>query len=110
MTKNNRYRLSAFAARDLSEIRKQGRRQFGLANSQSYMDGLLRLLDIISDHPELGRLRTEFDPPVRVHPHRSHVLIYTLDECRRPQILRIMHAHEAWIEPEPSTLNLETDE
>jgi len=109
MTKNN-YRLSAFAIRDLSEIRKQGRRQFGLANSQSYMDGLLRLLVIISDNPELGRLRTEINPPVRVHPHRSHVLIYTLDDCRRPQILRIRHAHEAWFESYPTTHNHEPDQ
>lgn len=95
-----RYKLSAAATRDLSGIRKHGRQQFGLAQSDAYMAGLTNLLDLIAANPELGRLRAEINPPVRVHPHGSHVLIYTLDDARRPIIQRIRHAHEAWLEPD----------
>ncbi len=85
-----RYLLIAAAARDLSDIREEGRKQFGLPRSDAYIAGLLQ---------ELGRARSEINPPVRVHPHRSPVILYKFDDNRLPLILRIRHAHEAWCDP-----------
>ena len=99
MTTSRPYRLTKAAAQDLAAIRIEGRRLFGLSQSNHYIDGLIRLFDILAENPELGRLRTDIEPPVRVHPHKSHVVLYTLDERRRPLIIRIRHAHEAWQDP-----------
>jgi toxin ParE1/3/4 len=99
MTTSKAYRLTKAAARDLAAIRVESRRLFGLTQSDHYIDGLNWLFDILAENPELGRLRTDIEPPVRVHPHKSHVVLYTLDESRRPLIIRIRHAHEAWQDP-----------
>lgn len=110
MTAGPRYSLSRAAANDLDAIFLHSLVQFGLQQAEHHLAKLLSILDIIADNPELGRLRTDISPHSRVHPHGPHILIYTLDECRRPQILRIRHALEAWIEPEPTSHNHEPDE
>lgn len=96
MTAKKPYDLSQAAARDLEEIFLYSLSEFGLQQAEAYRDELLSVLTIIGANPELARLRTEITPPVRVHPHGPHVLIYTLHEHRRPLILRIRDAREAW--------------
>lgn len=97
MPAKTKYQLSNAAKEDLKAIRKYGRKEHGLARSSVYIAELISTLDIIADNPELGRLRTELDPPVRVHPHGAHVLIYKLSEDRRPLILAIRGAAEDWL-------------
>lgn len=69
---------------------------FGPAQADRYIDGLLETLDLIAEFPEMSRLRTEIDPPMRVHPHQSHAIIYKIDERGDVLIVRIRHALEDW--------------
>ena len=69
---------------------------FGQAQADRYIDGLLETLDLIAEFPEMSRLRTEIDPPMRVHPHQSHAIIYKIDERSDVLIVRIRHALEDW--------------
>lgn len=96
MTPSKPYDLSRAAARNLEDMFLHGLTHFGLEQAKRYRAEILAVLDIIADNPELGRLRSEIAPPVRVHPHRSHVLIYVLGQKRRPLILQIRDAREAW--------------
>ncbi|WP_417496630.1 type II toxin-antitoxin system RelE/ParE family toxin [Maricaulis sp.] len=43
-----------------------------------------------------ARERVEIAPPVRCHPHGSHLIIYVIDADDDVLVLRIRHAHENW--------------
>lgn len=45
----------------------------------------------------MARLRTEITPPLRVLAHRSHVILYGVDQDGVAIILRIRHGREDWI-------------
>jgi toxin ParE1/3/4 len=64
------------------------------------MRGLFREFERLVVLPEIARERTEYDPPVRIHPHRSHIIVYQVVDDQ-VLILRIRHGREDWAsEPE----------
>ena len=89
------YRLTRRAEADLTEIYGAGLSAFGVAAADSYLSGLLDTFDLILRNPELGRLRVEFSPPVRIHAHRAHIIIYIADNAG-VLIVRIRHGREDW--------------
>lgn len=91
-----RLTISEDADRDLSFIYLRGVETFGLGQADRYIDALLNVLDTITDFPEISRLRTEIDPPIRVYIHQSHVIMYDVDEKGDVLIVRIRHALEDW--------------
>jgi toxin ParE1/3/4 len=95
-----RYRLSQRAEEDLIGIYVSGTRAFGNVQTERYYAGLEQAFDFLSDYPRAARERTEISPPVRVHPCRSHVIIYMVAEDE-VLILRVRHGHEDW-EPSPA--------
>ena len=46
-------------------------------------------------HPEMAREYTEIDPPVRLHPYRSHLIVYRID-ADHLAVIRILHARQHW--------------
>lgn len=74
------YKLSRAADQDLYTLYLEGIKKHGLLQADHYYDELLRILDLLAGHPEMARLRFELDPPVRVHPHKEHLIIYDLEE------------------------------
>lgn len=58
-----------------------------------YADGLFALFDLIVEFPEIARERTEFSPPVRIHPSGAHLVMYRKTEAGI-EIIRILHAHQ----------------
>ena len=89
------YRLSRAAEHDLIDIHATSLRLFGEAQAGRYQDGLERAFDAIASFPEIARERLEFDPPVRIHPCKSHVIIY-VNEHDGPLIIRVRHGREDW--------------
>ena len=66
--------------------------------SPDHPDAYLRLgdkLDVLCSHPEIARERTEIDPPVRLHPYRSHLIIYRI-EGDHLVIIRVVHSRQHW--------------
>jgi toxin ParE1/3/4 len=89
------YRLSRRAEQDLIEIYVASAQMFGLAQAECYQDAVEAALDLIAQFPQIGRERTELRPPVRIHPCKSHIIMYLLDE-HGPLIVRIRHGREDW--------------
>lgn len=90
------FRLSHAAEEDILDIVEKGIRQFGLARARRYHDDLFALFDLIARNPRLARERFELSPPVRLHPFKSHLVIYRADHDGNVLIIRIRHGHEDW--------------
>jgi len=91
------YRLSGQATLDLDHLYVQGAERFGLDRADRYHDSLERCFAFLSDQPHAARQRREITPPVRAHPHGSHIIIYRVDDDTRDVlILRVRHMHEDW--------------
>lgn len=89
------YRLSRRAEEDLIQIYISSVEAFGETQAERYQETLEAAFDLIGEFPEMARERAEYDPPVRIHPCKSHVVIY-LNEPSGPFIIRVRHAHEDW--------------
>ncbi|MEP3348005.1 MAG: type II toxin-antitoxin system RelE/ParE family toxin [Litoreibacter sp.] len=90
------YRLSKQAESDLIQIYLTGVEQFGVAQAETYQDKIDEMIALIGDNPEIARIREEISPPVRIHPVKSHVIIYLVDDHRMVRILRVRHGRENW--------------
>jgi len=90
------FRLSQAADEDVIGIFHSGLIQFGLTQADQYHDALFDVFDLIAKNPRMGRERTELTRLVRVHPFRSHIILYQIDGAD-VLIIRVRHAHEDWI-------------
>ena len=89
------YRLSGAAERDLMAIFTTGLDQFGLRQAEDYRTELKRQFTLIADFPKLARLRTEYQPPVRVMSFKAHVVVYE-ERDDGVFIVRVRHGREDW--------------
>jgi toxin ParE1/3/4 len=89
------YRLSKAAQKDLADIYRYTREKFGKAQAESYISSLRESLALIAGQPLMGPERTELTPPVRVHPHGQHIIVY-VPEGERPLIVRIVSGKQHW--------------
>lgn len=81
------------APADLADVWRHSAVHWGAEQADHYSDGLFALFDLLAEFPELGRERTEFAPPVRIHPSGAHLVIYRLTG-RGVEIVRVLHAHQ----------------
>jgi toxin ParE1/3/4 len=88
-------RRSAQADADLIDIYLQSATLFGPHQAEQYLDGLERAFQLIAEFPLAARLRTELVPPIRVHAHGAHVILYVVEEPD-VYVLRIRHGGEDW--------------
>jgi len=51
------------------------------------MEGMFRTLSL---NPTMTAERQDFNPPVRIHPHEKHIIIYTIDDSGI-LIIRVLH-------------------
>ena len=79
------------------EIYLRGLAQFGQARADTYHEGLAAIFAFLAEYPRAARVRDEITPPVRAHPHRSHLIVYELDAENKVVILRVRHGREDWI-------------
>lgn len=92
MARNNGWVLRPAAIGDLSDIWGHGAAEWGPDQADRYAEGLFGLFDLLAEFPELARERAELSPPVRIHPIRSHLVIYRWNG-QAVEIIRILHAH-----------------
>jgi toxin ParE1/3/4 len=90
-----RVTISNRAAADLDALYWQGVERWGRGQARAYLEALDSLFDLLAEQPDIARERLEINPPVRIHPFRSHMVIYSVasDEC---DILRVLHARSNW--------------
>ena len=91
----SRYRLSVEASEDLIAIYIQSHDQFGPRQADRYQDELEALFNRLAASPGVARLRTDYDPPIRVFTFKVHVVIYD-EEPEGVLIQRVRHGHEDW--------------
>ncbi len=88
-------RLSVEAEQDIIDIYTYGATTFGLAQAERYHADLRSALDIIERTPQIAHERAELSPPVRIHPHRRHLIIYTISE-HDVLVIRIVGYRQNW--------------
>jgi toxin ParE1/3/4 len=89
--------LTPAARADLASIWDHTAGIWGQAQARAYLTGLDRLFSLLADQPEIARERPEISPPVRLHPWRSHLVIFRATSDRL-EVLRIAHARSEWSE------------
>ena len=84
------YRLSTAAAVDIDEIFVYGIENYGLIRATDYMTGLSGAIEMLCDHPMLGRRADELAMDLRRLEYQTHIVFYQLNrECIH--IVRILH-------------------
>ena len=90
------YKLTRKAEDDIIEVYLEGYALFGEAQAEAYHGALEQVFEFLSDNPRAARERTEITPPVRCHPHGTHIIIYLIQDNDDGLILRVRHAREDW--------------
>lgn len=93
------YNLTNKAIEDLLHIYAEGLRLFGQDLAESYYAELESTFDLLAANPKLARQRAELNPPVRIHPFHSHLIIYNIEPNDDILIIRIRHNREDWEPP-----------
>lgn len=83
-------KFSHRARADLEEIYGYGVQNFGSSQADAYNAALYTALELLEKNALLARLRTEFTKPVRIHPWRSHAIVYVA-ESDSIYVVRILH-------------------
>lgn len=89
------YRLTPLAERDLEDIWRFGAGAWSPLQADKYLDELLAVFELITMMPNLAPLRDIFEPPVHIHTHQQHVIIYHIiaDDI---VIIRILGGKQNW--------------
>ncbi len=93
MANSGGFILRPAARTDLAKIWQDGAATWGAEQADRYADGLFSLFDLLAAFPEMSRDRTEFTPPVRIHPSGAHLVIYR-KEGPEVEIVRILQGHQ----------------
>lgn len=78
------------AADDLVGIWLNTFDKWGEEQADRYLDDIENTLMLLSDQPLISAERPEFDPPVRIHHHKHHLLIYLLVDGGI-EVIRVLH-------------------
>ena len=90
MADRQRHFILPLAEQDIADIWIFGAERWSADQADNNFDAMVNLFDLLSEQPEIARLRDEFSPPVRIHPYGSHVIVYeTVDTGIA--IIRVLH-------------------
>jgi toxin ParE1/3/4 len=89
------YRITRRADQDIIDIYLWGCREFGQRQAEAYHAGLADTFELIVANPRIARERPEFNPPVRLHPYQSHLIVYVSDDAG-VLIVRVLHGRQEW--------------
>lgn len=90
------YKVSRAAQDDIIGIYVEGIEKFGVRQAEKYHADLEATFERLAHSPLMARLRSEFVPPVRIHPHQAHMIVYTVDNDRDVFIIRVRGGAEDW--------------
>lgn len=85
-----RYVLTCKAEADLFAIYRYSHLTYGEQQADFYVSSLKQKCQFLAEYPLLDRVREEFTPPVRIHGHERHLIIY-LVEPDHIVIIRFLH-------------------
>lgn len=85
--------LRPLAEQDIADIWSDGADRWGIVQADRYFDGMVDLFELLSEQPDIARLRSEFKPPVRIHVYGSHVVIFETVETGIA-VIRVVHQRQ----------------
>ncbi|MDZ7628328.1 MAG: type II toxin-antitoxin system RelE/ParE family toxin [Parvularculaceae bacterium] len=88
-------RFTKEADADIIRLYIEGAERFGAPEAEKYIAGFEAACAFIERSPLAVRERSEFEPPMRIHPYRSHVIIFVVEEGG-VLVIRVRHAREDW--------------
>jgi toxin ParE1/3/4 len=88
-------RLTPQAERDLEAVWFYTADTWSVAQADRYVGELADTFDLICHNPMMARERLEFTPPVRLHRHASHLIVYRSDETT-VLVIRVLHMKQDW--------------
>lgn len=86
----SRFKLLPQAEADLEAIWLYSEKNWGLDQANAYLDGLVDSFQLLSENPLMCRARNEFQPPVHIHHHAHHLIVFVISGCEI-DIVRILH-------------------
>ena len=89
------YRLTSRALDDLEFTWRHTAETWSLNRADAYTDELTRVFETLAVFPILARERKEFNPPVRIHVHESHLIIYLFTD-QEVVIVRLIGGRQDW--------------
>lgn len=90
------YRLLPRALDDLDDIWRFSAETWSIAQADRYIDELVRIFELIASMPTLARENHEFSPPVRIHVHENHLIVYII-ATDHVAILRVLGGRQDWV-------------
>jgi len=87
--------VKASAAADIDAMYRHGVELWGRRQARAYLEDLDGLFDLLAERPEIAREHREFEPPVRIYPFRSHIVIYRFNAAEL-DVLRVVHGRTDW--------------
>ncbi len=84
------YVLTRRARLDIREIGRFTQERWGLAQAEVYLRAIENALDMIAQHPAIGRSRDEVREGYRSFPTGSHIVFYR-PRGRDVEIVRVLH-------------------
>jgi toxin ParE1/3/4 len=89
------YRTTKKVDEDIIGIYLHGVKNFGQAQAEKYHAGLEKTFALLNENPDMARERMEFHPPVHIHFHEVHVVVYVANE-EGILILRVLPGRQDW--------------
>lgn len=84
------FRVSKRAESDLRSVARYTQEKWGAAQRRVYLDGLNDTFEVLSQNPMIATERQDFQPPVRIHTHERHLIVYVIDDDGI-LIIRVLH-------------------
>lgn len=85
--------IAPVAKNDLKDIYRYGLRQWGQAQSDSYLSAIRNQLWLPTEQPLIGVERPELLPHIRSLPIQSHILFYRVT-VNQIEIIRVLHGRQ----------------
>ena len=83
-------RKSRLAEQDLIDIWLYTSEQWNEEQADFYLDDLNQTIRLLSEQPLISRERDDISPPVRIHHHNRHIIVYSAEE-QNIYIVRVLH-------------------
>jgi toxin ParE1/3/4 len=90
------YRLSPRALDDLDDIWRYSAETWSVPQADPFIDELVHVFELIAATPTLAREQVVFTPPVRIHVHECHLIVYRTAEDH-VVILRLLGGRQDWL-------------
>lgn len=86
----SKFTVTKAANADIRSIARYTQDTWGRDQRRRYLDGLNEKFEVLAAMPEMVAERRDFRPPVRIHHHEKHLIIYVITDSGI-LIVRVLH-------------------